>query len=218
MDIIMSESLNVNVEFVLEERHIKEILQACARQIVNPNGQPDSKEGIKVFYKYFNQEKPLVDINKPIPGQKTWTPLAMATFLGKVDEALTLLKMGASPNVKLDKKINLLHMAATEGNGTLCFHFLENMKNSDPSFIDAQCEFGQTALMRACEGGHLDVVKVLMKYKPNIMLKDNNDKTCFDYGIDNQHYNLIKFINHYHLQNTVPNKDNLPNKKKVVKI
>ncbi len=213
----MIERINVNKNIVLEEYQINEVLNACARKIVNQNNEVDKKMGISIFKKYFNPQDPIIDINKPIPGQGTWPPLAMATFLNKVDEVKSLLQLGANPAVEVDGNLNMLHIAATEGNATLCFYFLEKMYTQNISFINTQCKNGETALMKACQGGHFEAVKTLMKFKPNIMIQDNSKKSCLDHAIENDHYNIVKFINYCHLQDTVgANKENY--KKKASKI
>jgi ankyrin repeat protein len=207
----MSEDKIVNNDILVD---FDEILDACARKIKNENGKEDSAESYKIFLKYFNPSNPILDINQPIVGQGKWTPLAFATYFGKNDEVACLLNLGAKPDVELDRKMTVLHMAASEGKEALCNYFLKKNCN-----IDAQCERGTTALMRASEGGHFDIVRVLLPYNPNIMLTDNEKKSCIDYCRDADCYDIIRYINNYHLNATLPKKsEGEYNAKKVTKI
>lgn len=193
---------------------IEEILEACNRKIKNINGKEDSIEGIKVFKKYFDPINPILDINKPLPGQKNWTALAFTTWFGRNEETKALLSLGANPKVLLNDNLTVLHIAASEGKNNLCLNFLK--KGAE---VNQQTTTGFTPLMGACENGHLKAVEIMMPYKPNIMITDKNNKTCLDYGLDNKHYNLIKFIQYYYLENKIPLKDNETNAiKKIAKI
>lgn len=206
----MSEDKFVNNDELCVKINIEEILDACARRVKNSDGSEDSEEGLKVFLKYFHPQKRILDINKPLDGQGKWNPLAFATYFGKVKEIFELVKLGAKPNIELDNKMNVLHIAATEGKDSLCTFFLNNGVD-----INSKCENGTTALMRACEAGHLDVVKSLVAFHPDIMVKDKAGKTCIDYCRDNNFFNLIKYINNYYLNSTLPtsSKDDIPLKK-----
>ena len=195
----MSEQLNVKN---ISKEEIKQILDACGRKLLNPQGKEDHKEGIKVFNKYFNPQNPLLDINAPLPGQGKWTALAFSTYFGKFEECKALISLGANPSVKLDNGLNVLHIAATEGKPLLCVHLLKNGVN-----VDSLSNSKQTAMMRACEAGHLDVVQSILPFNPNLMLEDNDALTCLDYGFKNQHYNIVKYIQYYVLEQKVPLKN-----------
>lgn len=194
----MSEDKIVNNDTLV---NIDEILNACARKIKNENGKEDSSESYKIFLKYFNSKNPLLDINQPIAGQGKWTPLAFATYFGKTDEVAQLLSLGAKPDIELDKKMTVLHMAATQGKEILCTYFLKKNCN-----IDAQCEKGTTPLMRASEAGNFDIVRALLPYSPNILLRDNENKSCIEYCREAECYDIIRYINSYHLNATLPRK------------
>jgi len=200
----MRKQQNINNKEISEQ--VKEILDACSRRV------KDSKsESIKVFKKYFNKDNPIFDINKPLPGQGTWNALAFATYFGKTDEVKALLELGADPKIELDKKINVLHIAATEGRETMCLYYLKSGVD-----IDSQCVDGKTALIRACEAGHMNVVSVLIQFNPDVMLKDKRSKTCLDYALESKSYDIVRFIEHYYLQNKIPLKGK--EAKKTVKV
>ncbi len=204
--------MNVNKEDL--EKATKEILEACNRRVKNINGKEDPTEGIKVFHKYFNPENPIFDINKPLHGQKLWNALAFTTFFGRIEESRALMSLGANPNQSLNDNLSVLHIAANEGKQSLCSSFLKNGAN-----VNAQTTKGCTPMMSACENGHLDTVKVMLQYKPNIMLLDAEKNTCLDYGLKNGHRNVIRFIEYFHLQHKIPLKSaNLVTPKKVTKI
>ncbi len=207
--------MNVNQkDNTLDKDAVEEILLACNRKIKNANGKEDSIEGIKIFKKYFHPANPIYDINKPLPGQKQWTALAFTTWFGKNEETKALISLGASPKILLNDNLSVLHIAASEGRQAMCLSFLQ--KGAD---VNQQTSKGLTPLMGACENGHLNVIQTMMPFKPNIMLEDNNKMTCLDYGLKNKHYNVIRFIQYYHLQNKIPLKEiDLLANKKVAKI
>ena len=182
---------------------IAEILTACS-------GSGGIEEGKKVFLKYFDPKNKKLDINKPIDGQGKWTALAFTTYFGKAEHVFQLLKMGAKPGVELDKKMNVLHMAATEGRDLLCVYFLKSGVD-----VNSTCDRGMTALMKACEGGHLDVVKALMPFNPDIMKSDKEGKTCIDYCKESNSIPIVRYINSYYLNKVLPQKsvDEMPVKK-----
>jgi ankyrin repeat protein len=196
----MSEDKNVNNDDGID---INEILNAC-------NGVGGIEEDKKVFLKYFNPKKSLLDINKPLQGQGKWNALAFAVFFGKAEHALTLLKLGANPSVDLGADNNVLHMAATDGKEFLCEYFLKKGIN-----IDSVCKRGMTPLLKACEAGHLNVVKVLLPHNPKITQADNDGKTCIDYCKESKSFDIIRYINNYHLNQILPHKkgDEIPQKK-----
>lgn len=194
------------------EKIIEQIKQACNRDFRNKDNKPDALIGIAVFKKYFNPQNPILDINKALPDQGKWNPLALTVFLQKTEEVKALLNLGADPKLKLEKGITPLHMAATNGKASICIYLME--KGAHP---DDQNDDGKTPLMRACEGGHLDVIKVFLEKNPNVMHKDRNNKTCLDYAMENTHYNVVRYIQYYYLQNNVPLKGG-NNGKKATKI
>ncbi len=211
----MIKTTNVNQKSNDRESIVKEVLHACNRTLPNENGRFSYRDGIKVFQKYFDPYNSVLDINAPLQG--TWNALAFATYFGKTEEIKALLVLGAKPDVRLDKNTNVLHIAATEGRDTICHYLIDNMKY-DKNYINLQCDNGQTALMRACEGGFLDVVKVFMDNNPDIVLKDKDGKTCVNYALDNQNYSLVRYIQHYHLQQTIVKKNMVDSSRKVAKI
>ncbi len=207
--------MNVNEKDTqLSKDAVEEILLACNRKIKNSKGKEDPLEGIKIFRKYFNPESPAYDINKPLPDQKQWTALAFTTWFGRTEETRALISLGANPKVLLNDNLSVLHIAASEGRHGMCLNFLQ--KGAE---INQQTAKGFTPLMGACENGHLNVIQTMLPFKPNVMIEDNNKMTCLDYGLKNQHYNVIRFIQYYHLQNKIPLKEvDLLSTKKVAKI
>jgi len=204
----MSEDKIVNNDTLVD---INEIKNACARKIQNDKGEEDYLEGYKVFLKYFNPENPLLDINKPIEGK--WNALALATYFGKTEEVIYLLKLGADPSIKLEKNLTVLHTAATQGKELICLSILKHKASIDNKtkktispLIDAQCDRGTTALMRASEAGRFDIVKIMLPFSPNIMLRDKDGKSCIEYCKETESYDIIRYINNYHLNETLPRK------------
>ncbi len=204
----MSEDKIVNNDTLVD---INEIKNACARKIQNDKGEEDYLEGYKVFLKYFNPENKLLDINAPIEGK--WNALALATYFGKNEEVTYLLKLGADPTVRLEKNLTVLHAAAAQGKEYICYSLLKYKSVVDPKtkktispLIDLQCDRGTTALMRASEAGRFDIVKVMLPFNPMISLRDKDGKSCIDYCKETESYDIIRYINNYHLNQTLPHK------------
>ncbi|NCQ52298.1 ankyrin repeat domain-containing protein [archaeon] len=206
----MTKDFKVNNNASLSPGEVKEILDACNRQFKNSKGKEDSQEGIKIFKKYFNKDNPRFDINKPLPGQGDWNALAFTTYFNKIEESKFLMQLGADSNNKLSGNISLVSVAARDGKAALCLYYLKNGSN-----VDGASDDGMTPMMRACEAGHMDVVQVMIPFKPNIMLKDNKAKTCLDYGLMNGHYPIVRYIEYFYLQNSIPLKGNSVIKKAI---
>lgn len=60
-----------------------------------------------------------------------------------------------------------------------------------------------TPMMRTCEGGHLDIAKLLLRNNANIELKDVNDKTCVDYAVENSYQELATFLQYTSLKKAI---------------
>ena len=58
--------------------------------------------------------------------------------------------------------------------------------------INAQTNSGMTAVHGACEGGKVDVVRLLMVNKADTTLKDNDGKMPFDLAMQEKHKAVVK--------------------------
>ena len=177
------------------------VLKSCNREIKDESGAISVSLGLEVLEKCFKKDadgKSLLDIDAPIPGQKSWTPLAMTVFLGKIEETKKLLDLGANPAIEIENKINPLHLAAANGALRLCHYFLKSGVN-----VDSLSSTKTTPMMRTCEGGHLDIAKLLLRNNADIELKDVNDKACVDYAVENSYQELATFLQYTSLKKTI---------------
>lgn len=180
------------------------IKKACLRQILNEQGKTDYKKSIQVFRQYFNPENPILDINAPIPGANGWNPLFFTTWLGNTEETKELLKLGADPEISIgEEKIKPIHFSAANGKALITQYFLNNGVG-----VDTQSKSLVTPLMRASEGGHFDVVQILMHKNPDIKLKDIHNDDCLAYANKNNNSNIARFIQYTYMNKSLGSKSN----------
>lgn len=193
-----------------KKKAYREVMEACQRTIRDSKGNITVLAGLQIFHKYFDLNKPILDINSIIPEQNDWNPLTISTYFSKYEESKTLVSLGANPNYKLKNDVSLLHIASNQGNLSLCDFYIKKGIS-----IDVQNSLGVTPLMYACEAGHLELVKFLVTNKANYMLKDKQQKTCIDYSKEKNHDNIVKYLNFFYLNQDLAIKDI---KKPIVKV
>ena len=60
--------------------------------------------------------------------------------------------------------------------------------------VNARNNHGDTALMRACQGGHADTVKMLIEHGADVNAKDKEGKTSLQWARINGHTDLAQFL------------------------
>lgn len=119
------------------------------------------------------------------------TALVMAASSSDLEYTRELLKRGANPNIKFNKReFSILMDAAMEGNLELITMLLEHGAN-----INTTDNTGKSALHYSCIEGHLKVTELLISKGAQKNLKDLNNLSCLDYLIKNKHthlYDLLK--------------------------
>uniref|UniRef100_A0A8C6L2I1 Ankyrin repeat domain 44 n=1 Tax=Nothobranchius furzeri TaxID=105023 RepID=A0A8C6L2I1_NOTFU len=103
------------------------------------------------------------------------TPLALAALRGHTDCVHTLLSQGASPH-STDKQYGLMN-----GHTTCVRLLLEESDSSD--LIDAADFQGQTPLMLAVAGGHLDTVSLLLERDAHVNMANSHGLTALHLGL-----------------------------------
>lgn len=180
----------------------QEIMKACQRQITNKNNEPSHELGVAVFRKYFGGSNPVLDINEPIKGQKGFTPLAFAAYFKKDIEIKALLELGAKPNIEIqEEKITAMHISSTQGSPFACKLFLDAGHQ-----VDHQSTLLNTPMMRACEGGHMEVVSLFASKNANIRLKNKDGKDCIEIAKENLNFNIARFLDYTYLNKTLNDK------------
>ena len=93
-----------------------------------------------------------------------------------------LMEKEADINAATAQGRTALMVAAKQGYTPYVQELLKNKKLN----VDKQDKKGTTALMFAVLNGHLDIVKLLVKKGAHITLRDNAEKTAFDYAEDKE--------------------------------
>lgn len=139
-----------------------------------------------LFKKYINEFRNIDHQN--IYGASA---LVMASSSSDMEYVAELLKKGANPNIKFNKKnFTILMDASMEGNVELISSLLSYGAN-----INEVDSTGKSALIYAAIEGHKEVIQVLLKNGANSKIKDLKNLSAMDYLILNKHkslYDLLK--------------------------
>jgi hypothetical protein len=65
---------------------------------------------------------------------------------------------------------------------------------AEPTYIDAQNSFGNTALHWACLGGHLDIVKLLLSRGASPAIANDKDQIPLDLAAFNNHMDVVEYF------------------------
>jgi ankyrin repeat protein len=65
---------------------------------------------------------------------------------------------------------------------------------AEPSYIDLQNSFGNTALHWACLGGHLDIVKLLLSRGASPAIANDKDQIPLDLAAFNNHMHIVDYF------------------------
>lgn len=141
------------------------------------------KYGFTDLVKLFIEEK--ADVNMKVCG---YTALMLSVRLEENSVFNMLVENRADIHIKDDAENNLLIIAASIGNLSLCQMLSEHIDVNDKS-ID-----GYTALMWASINGHNDVIKFLMEKGANINAKNKYGKTALMLASINLNTNTAKIL------------------------
>ncbi|KAI9897952.1 hypothetical protein N3K66_006312 [Trichothecium roseum] len=103
------------------------------------------------------------DVNRP--NDEGWTPLHFATYNGHVKVVKILLSEGSRISSQTLDGETPLHMAAMNGHQDVVSELLAN---GSAVLLSVQSESGLTALAMACQEGHLEITRLLIKAQQSI--------------------------------------------------
>jgi len=125
-----------------------------------------------------------------IKDNQDWPALCMAATLGFFEVAEILLTdRVANINIKGNGELTPLMMASAVGNLDMVQLLLK--KKARPN---QQSSRGLTALMKACEKGHLPVIITLLFYGASIAIKDKDGKTAMNWARRRQHTVIVDLL------------------------
>ncbi|MEI6025082.1 MAG: ankyrin repeat domain-containing protein [Betaproteobacteria bacterium] len=135
-----------------------------------------------------------VDINQSIgEGQTALFLSLLAPDAGQpVDDrcALALLNAGADSSLKHESGAMPIHLAA----GSNYLGALQALLDRRPQDVDAKTNIGITPLMMAATEGHVDAVRLLLKFGADRTLKDDEGLTAKEVAIKNGNDQLIPLL------------------------
>lgn len=89
---------------------------------------------------------------------------------------------------------NLLMKAAELNNVSLV---QELCQENNKLYINQTDVFGWTPLMSACCAGAIDVVKLFLHWKPDVMIKDKRGNNCWNLAKCKGHFSILQLLNDY---------------------
>ena len=107
-----------------------------------------------------------------------------AAKTGNVEKVQTLLKHGASLQVKDDKGLSPLHHACWNGDDAMAKVLL---KHGGPPLMRAKSGYGSTPLHCAADRGHTSTVRMLLQAGANVNAKNDGGLTPLHYTAWNDH-------------------------------
>ncbi|XP_065831398.1 uncharacterized protein [Oscarella lobularis] len=93
-------------------------------------------------------------------------------------------------NVENQNKWAALHFASSKGRSAI----VEYLVGNSAVDVNGQTNDGSTALMLACEKGHLSTVRILCSYGCDVNVKDQIGRTAFHIASFNGHSDVVKYI------------------------
>jgi len=100
----------------------------------------------------------------------------VAGLSGEEEIFSRLVELGAPVNSNVLGKMNLLMSSAMEGHFKIC----EKILKKRPDEINLRDDFGNSALHYAAQGGHDQVIALLVSYNANIDLVNDDDESPLD--------------------------------------
>lgn len=119
-----------------------------------------------------------------------YTPLHTAAMHGRIELVKVFIQKGAYLNVQTRSKLLTPLMLACQNQR---LQVVKELLQSGAS-IDVQDYKGNTALHHACHTGNNRLVEILIKYEPNINLKNLRNRTALDEAKEKMSLSLVKII------------------------
>ena len=116
------------------------------------------------------------------------TAILYAAYRGNIRIVQSLIECGADPNVKSNKGLNVLHMAAQGNNPNIIIYFKVKYKISVLS-KDSQ---GNIPLHWACYNSSEEAINFLLSYMEDINIQNNDGKTPLHIAVFTEKPSLIK--------------------------
>lgn len=132
------------------------------------------------------------DKSKLMKDSMQFTPLHWACFYGQLNAAELLIKAGADVNSLGQDYISCLLLAASNGFSELTKILLQN--GAKINHMDIQ---GNTALMFASALNHPHTCNELIKFKPDITLRNEDGKSAYSFAIENNSFLAQKVLEDY---------------------
>ena len=121
-----------------------------------------------------------------------FTPLHWASYYGQLNAAELLIKAGADVNSVGEDYISCLLLAASNGFSEITRLLLQN--GAKINHMDIQ---GNTALMFASALNHPHTCNELIKFKPDITLRNEDGKSAYSFAIENNSFLAQKVLEDY---------------------
>ena len=135
-----------------------------------------------------------------------WTALHFAAFNGHKKTAVFLLEKGANCNAQDQNGWTPLMCASYNGKNQTLHSIIDKSSNLDINCRDA---IGTTALMWACQNGHLNAVKILLQIgNANIAVEDENGWTALAWAKACQRISVISYLQKIQKMQSRLNKQN----------
>jgi len=123
-------------------------------------------------------------------GQQENTALVKACFDGSLDIAKVLVDAGANMNLKTKDKISPLLYAVEYKHK----HIVEYLISKGVNIDEKNGQVENTALIKACENGSLDIAKVLVDAGANINLKSKAGFAPLYMAVDKKHKPIVEYL------------------------
>jgi ankyrin repeat protein len=168
------------------------------------DGIRDASLSIDILKKYYDKENPLLDINEPVKGMGTWTPLCVVAYYGFTKPLLFLLKNDANPNFSVDNEAIPLNIAAAKGEELCCLYLLNFGAN-----INKQDKYGKTCFMRVCEQPNVKktAISIFLDNQagsvPDISILNIEGKSAIDIAKDNNNKDAMRQIEFWRMKRTL---------------
>ena len=177
------------------ENGYKEVIEYFLKKGVNVDSKDPNGNTALVHASLLNQlniVKYLLENGADVNAGSTVTPLMAASYVGNKDIAAFLIRNKANVNIKGDKGLSALTLAATNGHSEIVSLLLKNKAD-----INAKSDEGVTALIAASAGGHITIVEELLKNKADVNVKTNDGYTAMRAAITNGNTDVVKLLMEY---------------------
>ena len=156
------------------------------QSVIINNSSESYKNVIQILRKKFNQGRLISYINKTdIFGN---TAILYAAYRGNIFIVRSLIECGADVDVKSNKGLNVLHMAAQGNNPNIIIYFKAKYKMSVLT-KDIQ---GNIPLHWACYNSSEEAINFLLSYMEDINIQNNDGKTPLHIAVFTEKPSLIK--------------------------